>query len=138
MPSLNNHKSNFLEKIESSSSNVLLFDGATGTSLQNLNLKVSDFGKPELEGCNEILVKTAPEKVELVHKKVPYGKNKLNGQFKDSLALLIKSEVTKGNNTFAKIKKVLGSRYSDNELRCGVRQARKFNKRCYKYSSGTC
>ena len=67
-------------------------------------------------------------KVELVHKKVPYGKNKLNGQFKDNLALLIKNEVTKGNNTFAKIKKVLGSRYSDNELRCGVRQARKFNK----------
>ena len=67
-------------------------------------------------------------KVELVHKKIPYGKNKLNGQFKDNLALLIKNEVIKGNNTFAKIKKVLGSRYSDNELKCGVRQARKFNK----------
>ncbi|MBN1449364.1 MAG: homocysteine S-methyltransferase family protein [Bacteroidetes bacterium] len=47
---------------------VLVFDGATGTSLQNQNLTADDFGGPELEGCNEYLVISKPEAVETVHR----------------------------------------------------------------------
>lgn len=46
---------------------ILVLDGATGTALQNLDLKAEDFGGPELEGCNENLVLTRPDIVERVH-----------------------------------------------------------------------
>ena len=59
---------------------------------------------------------------------VEYGKHKLTRKFKENLAILIRSEVSKGNNTFGKIRKALGERYSDNELRCGINQAKKWNK----------
>ena len=59
--------------------------------------------------------------------KTLYGQNKLTAKFKQDLAILIKGEVLKGNNTFYKVKKVLGHRYSDNELKCGFNQGRKFN-----------
>ena len=35
---------------------LIIFDGGTGTSFQNLNLTADDFGGKELEGCNENLV----------------------------------------------------------------------------------
>ena len=35
---------------------LIIFDGGTGTSFQNLNLTSDDFGGKELEGCNENLV----------------------------------------------------------------------------------
>ncbi len=44
---------------------VLVFDGAMGTSLQQLDLTKADFGG--LEGCNENLVFTRPDAVERVH-----------------------------------------------------------------------
>jgi len=34
---------------------LIIFDGGTGTSFQNLNLNADDFGGKELEGCNETL-----------------------------------------------------------------------------------
>ncbi|MCB0713725.1 MAG: homocysteine S-methyltransferase family protein [Ignavibacteriae bacterium] len=46
---------------------VLLFDGATGTSLQNQNLSAEDFGGEELEGCNEYLCISNPDAVRKVH-----------------------------------------------------------------------
>jgi len=46
---------------------VLLFDGATGTSLQNQHLTAEDFGGPNLEGCNEYLCISRPEAVRKVH-----------------------------------------------------------------------
>jgi len=46
---------------------LIIFDGGTGTSFQNLNLTADDFGGKELEGCNENLVLSAPEVVEKVH-----------------------------------------------------------------------
>lgn len=46
---------------------VLLFDGATGTSLQNQDLTADDFGGPDLEGCNEYLCISNPEAVRKVH-----------------------------------------------------------------------
>ena len=35
---------------------IIIFDGGTGTSFQNLNLSSHHFGGDELEGCNENLV----------------------------------------------------------------------------------
>ena len=47
---------------------VVIFDGAMGTNLQLLGLGPDDFGGPELEGCNEVLVDTKPELVAQVHR----------------------------------------------------------------------
>jgi 5-methyltetrahydrofolate--homocysteine methyltransferase len=47
---------------------VVIFDGATGTNLQLQNLTAADFGGPELEGCNEVLVESRPEAVEALHR----------------------------------------------------------------------
>ena len=46
---------------------IIIFDGGTGTSFQNLNLSSHDFGGDELEGCNENLVLSSPNTVEQVH-----------------------------------------------------------------------
>ncbi len=46
---------------------LIIFDGGTGTSFQNLNLTADDFGGKKLEGCNENLVLSSPEVVEKVH-----------------------------------------------------------------------
>jgi len=47
---------------------VVVFDGAMGTNLQLLGLGPDDFGGPELEGCNEVLVASRPELVAQVHR----------------------------------------------------------------------
>jgi 5-methyltetrahydrofolate--homocysteine methyltransferase len=47
---------------------VLVFDGATGTSLQQMELTAEDFGGAALEGCNENLVFTRPDAVQAVHR----------------------------------------------------------------------
>jgi len=47
---------------------VLVFDGATGTMLQDRNLGPEDFGGVELEGCNENLVATRPDVILDVHR----------------------------------------------------------------------
>ncbi len=46
---------------------IIIFDGGTGTSFQNMNLTASDFGGEDLEGCNENLVLSNPKAVEQVH-----------------------------------------------------------------------
>ena len=46
---------------------LLVLDGAMGTALQGLDLKASDFGGPEYEGCNEYLVVTRPDAIAKVH-----------------------------------------------------------------------
>ena len=46
---------------------LIIFDGGTGTSFQNLNLTADDFGGKDLEGCNENLVLSSPKIVEKVH-----------------------------------------------------------------------
>ena len=48
-------------------SRILVLDGAMGTLLQNKNLKASDFGGADYEGCNEQLVLTRPELIEDIH-----------------------------------------------------------------------
>jgi 5-methyltetrahydrofolate--homocysteine methyltransferase len=47
---------------------VLVFDGATGTNLQLMDLTAEDFGGPMLEGCNEILVDTRPDAIDRLHR----------------------------------------------------------------------
>src|SRR5437588_6584373 len=51
------------------SQRILLLDGAMGTMLQQQNLSAADFGGPELEGCNENLVRTRPDVVLDIHRK---------------------------------------------------------------------
>jgi hypothetical protein len=74
--------------------------------------------KPKV-GVNNIhsVPTTTADQSILTQSKAEYGKNKLTAKFKEDLAVLIKGEVLKGNNTFYKVKKVLGHRYSDNELK---------------------
>ena len=47
---------------------VLVFDGAMGTSLQNLHLTAEHFGGEKLNGCNDYLVISYPQAVETVHR----------------------------------------------------------------------
>jgi len=47
---------------------VVIYDGATGTSLQTQELTADDFGGAAFEGCNELLVLTRPDAVEKVHR----------------------------------------------------------------------
>jgi len=47
---------------------VLIYDGATGTNLQLMDLSADDFGGPSLEGCNEILVDTRPDAIDRLHR----------------------------------------------------------------------
>jgi 5-methyltetrahydrofolate--homocysteine methyltransferase len=60
--------STFLDRLHSPQRPVLVFDGATGTSLQQMELTATDFGGVALEGCNEILVRTRPDVVKEVHR----------------------------------------------------------------------
>ncbi|HEX6419382.1 MAG TPA: methionine synthase [Acidimicrobiales bacterium] len=46
---------------------VVVYDGAFGTYVQELGLTADDFGGPELEGCNEILVVTRPDVIAGMH-----------------------------------------------------------------------
>src|ERR1017187_10199315 len=50
------------------SDRVVIFDGAMGTNLQLAELTADDFGGPDLEGCNELLVVSRPEVVDRVHR----------------------------------------------------------------------
>ncbi len=47
---------------------VLVYDGAMGTSLQELKLSAEDFGGERLQGCNDYLVLSKPQAVEQVHR----------------------------------------------------------------------
>jgi 5-methyltetrahydrofolate--homocysteine methyltransferase len=58
----------FLARLHDAQRPVLVFDGATGTSLQQMDLTADDFGGPALEGCNENLVFTRPDAVQAVHR----------------------------------------------------------------------
>jgi 5-methyltetrahydrofolate--homocysteine methyltransferase len=46
---------------------VVVFDGAFGTGVQEKNLTADDFGGPDLEGCNELLVLTRPDVIAELH-----------------------------------------------------------------------
>jgi 5-methyltetrahydrofolate--homocysteine methyltransferase len=46
---------------------VVVYDGAFGTFVQELGLTADDFGGPEFEGCNELLVATRPDVITDMH-----------------------------------------------------------------------
>ncbi|MGH7842273.1 MAG: methionine synthase [Candidatus Binataceae bacterium] len=47
---------------------IVVLDGATGTSIQDLHLAPADFGGAKLEGCNENLVRTRPDQMRELHR----------------------------------------------------------------------
>ncbi len=47
---------------------IIIFDGAMGTSLQKQNLTAEHFGGERTNGCNDYLVISYPQAVELVHR----------------------------------------------------------------------
>ncbi len=47
---------------------IVVLDGATGTSIQGMNLHAGYFGGPSLDGCNENLVITSPAKISELHR----------------------------------------------------------------------
>ena len=47
---------------------IVVMDGATGTSIQDMHLTASDFGGTQLEGCNENLVHTRPDRIRELHR----------------------------------------------------------------------
>jgi 5-methyltetrahydrofolate--homocysteine methyltransferase len=47
---------------------IVIIDGAAGTSIQEMGLTAVDFGGPALEGCNENLVRTRPDKIRGLHR----------------------------------------------------------------------
>ncbi|HSM23797.1 MAG TPA: homocysteine S-methyltransferase family protein, partial [Anaerolineaceae bacterium] len=47
---------------------ILIYDGAMGTSLQNMDLTAEDFGGEQYFGCNDYLVISNPKVVEDVHR----------------------------------------------------------------------
>jgi 5-methyltetrahydrofolate--homocysteine methyltransferase len=53
---------------EAFSERIVVLDGAAGTSIQGMHLKPADFGGPQLDGCNENLVCTRPDKIRELHR----------------------------------------------------------------------
>lgn len=64
MQTLDNHNP-FLEALKKK---IIVFDGAMGTNLQKQNLTAEHFGGEKTNGCNDYLVITYPQAVELVHR----------------------------------------------------------------------
>ena len=56
------------EYLNAARQRVVVFDGAMGTNLQLADLTADDFGGPDLEGCNELLVITRPDAIDRVHR----------------------------------------------------------------------
>lgn len=46
---------------------ILILDGAMGTMIQQVDLSAEDFGGPELDGCNEMLVIHRPDVIQSIH-----------------------------------------------------------------------
>src|SRR3954471_3857308 len=53
--------------LEAVRNGVVIYDGAFGTFMQQKGLTADDFGGPDLEGCNEMLVLTRPDLVAEMH-----------------------------------------------------------------------
>jgi 5-methyltetrahydrofolate--homocysteine methyltransferase len=53
--------------LDSLTERVLVFDGAMGTSIQQLHLSADDFGGRQYDGCNDHLVLTRPDLVRTIH-----------------------------------------------------------------------
>jgi len=65
MSSTDHHPHALLDALES---RILILDGAMGTMIQQQHLTAADFGGPQLEGCNEVLVRTRPDVILSIHR----------------------------------------------------------------------
>ena len=65
VPSSSSSTSGYLE---AATRRVVIFDGAMGTNLQLAELTADDFGGPDLEGCNELLVVSRPDAIDRIHR----------------------------------------------------------------------
>ncbi|MEX0592920.1 MAG: homocysteine S-methyltransferase family protein, partial [Nitriliruptoraceae bacterium] len=65
LPPLDSHS--FLDGL---AERVVIFDGAMGTALQQEELTAADFGGDHLEGCNEVVVRTRPDIVDRIHRRM--------------------------------------------------------------------
>ncbi len=54
--------------VEAVARRVVVFDGAMGTNIQLAELGPDDFGGPDLEGCNELLVVTRADVIDRIHR----------------------------------------------------------------------
>src|SRR5262249_40605453 len=65
----NRHNYTFTNRryLDAIANHVVLFDGATGTNIQRLNLKPEDYGGERYNGLNEHLVLTKTEVIENLH-----------------------------------------------------------------------
>jgi 5-methyltetrahydrofolate--homocysteine methyltransferase len=64
LPEVMRPMTNFLDAVRE---RVVIYDGAMGTGIQTRGLTADDFGGPELEGCNELLVATRPDLIRDLH-----------------------------------------------------------------------
>ena len=62
------HGGDAVSYLEAVRNRVVIFDGATGTTLQRAGLTADDFGGPALEGCNELLNVTRPDVIAEFHR----------------------------------------------------------------------
>ncbi|MFP4322100.1 MAG: methionine synthase [Anaerolineales bacterium] len=62
MPEFSNRR--YLDTVEKQ---VVIFDGAMGTSIQAYDLTAEDFGGEHLDGCNDYLVITRPDVIREIH-----------------------------------------------------------------------
>src|SRR5205807_6535048 len=53
--------------LEACRERVVVYDGAFGTYVQGCDLTADDFGGPQFEGCNELLVVTRPDVIRGMH-----------------------------------------------------------------------
>src|SRR4051812_36394757 len=53
--------------LDASRERVVIYDGAFGTYVQQRDLGPDDFGGPQFEGCNELLVVTRPDVIREMH-----------------------------------------------------------------------
>ena len=53
--------------LEALAERVLVFDGAMGATIEDLNLPPEAYGGPRTAGCKDVLVLTAPEVIEGIH-----------------------------------------------------------------------
>ncbi len=65
MSDTDNRRRALLDALES---RILILDGAMGTMIQQQQLSAADFGGPQLEGCNEVLVRTRPDVILAIHR----------------------------------------------------------------------
>jgi len=64
---MNRHYTN-RKYLDALAQRVLIYDGAMGTSLQQLGLTAENFGGERTNGCNDYLVITYPQAVEQIHR----------------------------------------------------------------------